>query len=137
MKKDSRAVLHILEHGTIAQKRALFEFDAHSLPEQVLLKLKLWSRHLHPKFVQDKDADFHDEMDMHRVRVYLGLDTVFLNIAFRGSAKTTRAKLFRAFVICCDTSRFRRYMRVLSKDPTNAKQSVTDIYNMLINLRVK
>lgn len=136
-KPDASGVMYILEKGTIAQKRALFEFDASTPPDIVLLKFKIFSRYFFPKFFPDKDAPFHDEMDMHRVRVYLGLDTVFLNIAFRGSAKTTRAKLFRAFAIACDTSRFRRYMRVLSKDPLNARQSVTDVYNMLTAPQVK
>lgn len=119
------------------QVRPLFEFHRNTPPEMVVFKFRLWSRYFHPKFFSSKDAPHHAQADMHRVRVYLGLDPEFLNIAYRGDAKTTRSKLFRAFAITCDTSHFRRYMRVLSKDPTNAKQSVTDIYNMLINKRVQ
>lgn len=136
-KKAKDAINKILYHGKPRQVRALFQFDRNTRPEDIYKKFQLWSRYFFPKYFQSPDASFHKEMDMHRIRVYLGLDDVFLNIAFRGSAKTTRAKLFRAFVICNDTDRSRRYMRVLSKDIGNARQSVTDIYNMLINKRVK
>lgn len=117
--------------------RALFEFDQHTPPDIVLKKFHLWSRYFFFKYFKSKDAPHHHVGDLKRIRAYLGLDPAFLNIAYRGDAKTTRAKLFRAFAICNDTSHFRRYMRVLSKDLGNAKQSVTDIYNMLINVRVK
>lgn len=130
-------VKEILYNGTDKQKRALFEFNTTTKPEEVVLKFRIWSRWNFPKYFPSKDAPHHEVGDVHRARVYLGLDPAFLNVAYRGDAKTTRAKLFRAFVICCDTSHFRRYMRVLSKDPDNAKQSVTDIYNMLVSVRVK
>lgn len=135
--KDLDPILKILDSDDPKKIRALFEFD-HNTPEKIVLtKFHLWSRHFFFKFFQSSDAPHHAEGDLHRVRVYLGLDPVFLNIAYRGDAKTTRAKLFRAFAITCDTGHFRRYMRVLSKDPANAKQSVTDIYNMLINKRLQ
>lgn len=136
-KRRLQSIINILDEGTIAQKRALFEFDRGTKPDEVVKKFRIWSRWLFPKYFPSKDAPHHAEADLRRARVYLGLDTVFLNIAYRGDAKTTRAKLFRAFVICNDRSHFRQYMRVLSKDLSNAKQSVTDVYNMLINPRVK
>lgn len=130
-------VKDILEKGTESQVRTLFSFDMDTEPERVVLKFNLWGRYFFPKYFPNKDADFHYEMDLHRVYLYLGVDHVFLNIAFRNSAKTTRAKLFRAFAIANDLSHFRRYMRILSKDLGNAKQSATDIYNMLIAPRVR
>lgn len=130
-------VNYILEKGTPKQVRALFEFDKHVRPEDMIKKYRLWVRWFFPKYFKSEDATFHKLWDMKRVRLYLGKDLEFLNKGFRGSAKTTGAKLFRAFVIANDTSHFRRYMRVLSKDPDNAKQNVTDIYNMLVSKRVK
>lgn len=132
----SKAAKKILDEGTPAQVRALFEFDRNTPDEMVLKKFHIWSRYFFPRYFQSKDAPHHHDGDMHRIRVYLGHDPVFLNIAYRGDAKTTRAKLFRAFAIANDTGHFRRYMRVLSKDLDNAAQSVTDIYNMLISPRV-
>lgn len=132
----NQAVKKILDTGTPSAVRALFEFDTQTPPPTILKKYHLWSRYFFPKYFASKDAPNHHEGDMHRIRAYLGLDPVFLNIAYRGDAKTTRAKLFRAFAVANDMSHFRRYMRVLSKDVGNARQSVTDIYNMLISKRV-
>ena len=133
----NKEIKKILDEGSPAQVRALFEFDSQSNAEMILKKFQLWSRWFFPRYFQSKDAPHHKVGDLHRIRIYLGNDPVFLNIAYRGDAKTTRAKLFRAFVIANDTSHYRRYMRVLSKDIGNAKQTVTDIYNMLISFRVK
>lgn len=127
----------ILDDGTPAQVRALFEFDRSTPEDMILKKFHLWSRYFFPRYFPSKDAPHHHDGDRKRIRVYQGLDPVFFNAAYRGDAKTTRAKVFRAFAIANDTSHFRRYMRVLSKDLGNAKQSVTDIYNMLISQRVK
>jgi hypothetical protein len=122
----------ILEKGSREEVRALFEFEDESVDE-IYIKFCLWSRWAFPKFFPSKDAPFHREMHIKRIRLYLGYDNSFLNIAFRGSAKTTHAKLFRAFVIANDRLHRRRYLRVLSKDIANSKQTVTDVYNMLIS----
>lgn len=127
--------LEILEDGTPGQIKALFEFDRDTDPEVVRLKYLYWTRYFFPKMFKSKNAPFHTDMEMRRIRLYRGLDREFLNIAFRGSAKTTHAKSFRAFAISNDTDHYRKYLRVLSKDLDNAKQSVTDIYNMLISSR--
>lgn len=133
----NKATKNILDEGSPSQVRALFEFDRHTPEDIVYKKWRLWSRWFFPQYFESGDAPHHEDGDRKRIRIYLGYDPVFLNIAYRGDAKTTRAKLFRAFVIANDTSHFRRYMRILSKDPGNAAQSVTDIYNMLISFRVK
>ena len=51
---------------------------------------------------------------------------------FRNGAKTTRTKLFIGFVLANDKDHLRKYIKILTKDGTNAKQIVTDVYNMLI-----
>lgn len=133
----NKAIEKILKTGSASAVRALFEFDQNTQQEMILKKFHIWSRYFFFKYFQSKDAPHHATADTKRIRAYLGFDPAFLNIAYRGDAKTTRAKLFRAFVIANDRSHFRRYMRVLSKDIGNARQSVTDIYNMLISPRVK
>lgn len=135
--KRSEGILKILDRGDKGELKALFSFDDTDTDDEVLLKFNLWSRYCFHQYFKSEDAPFHKEMDAKRLMVYRGKDTSFLNIAFRDSAKTTRAKLFRAFVITNDTTHFRRYFRVLSKDISNSKQSVTDIYNMLITPVVK
>src|SRR5690606_32586946 len=46
-------------------------------------------------------------------------------------------KLFVAFAIANDEEHLRRYIKVLSADYGNAKQIVTDVYNLLINRRMQ
>ena len=135
--QSEASVEEILEKGNKQEVRALFSFDDTDTIEDIYIKFNLWSRWFFPKYFDTDDAPFHEEMDRRRIRIYLGLDPTFLNAAFRGSAKTTKAKLFRAFVIANDELRRRKYFRILSKDLGNAKQSVTDVYNILVSEEIK
>src|SRR3990167_5483271 len=132
-----KEILEILNKGTRGQKRALFAFDKNSKSDDVRKKFTIWARWYFPRFFPSKDALFHKSMDFGNINVYLGNETSFLNIAFRGSAKTTRTKLFVAFAIANDESRSRKYIKVLSKDISNAKQATTDVYNMLISRKIR
>lgn len=96
----------------------------------------MWSRWFFPQYFKAKDAPFHEDIDANNLRVYRGTLKYFVDIIFRGGAKTTRTKLFIAYVIANDTEHRRKYVKVLTKDIANAKQIVTDVYNMLINSRV-
>ena len=71
-------IQEILERGTIKEVRALFEFDTTTEPEIILKKYKVWSRWFFPKYFKSKDALFHDDWKMRRIRLYLGLDPDFL-----------------------------------------------------------
>ncbi len=115
---------------------ALFTFDDEEA-KHVAFKFQLWARYLFPKFFSSKDAPYHKEMDLRLARLYLGEASAFLNLGFRGCAKTTRSKLFRAFVIANDLLNRRKYHKILSEDATNSKQFVTDIYNLLVDPRVR
>lgn len=97
----------------------------------VLLKFRLWSAFFFPQYFKVADAPFHLEIDKNNLAIYRGQIDEFVNGAFRGAAKTTRTKLFRAFVIANDLEHSRRYFKVATKDVSNAVQVVTDIYNML------
>lgn len=103
----------------------------------MLLKFRLWSRYFFPKFFKAKDADFHKDIDLYNCRIYRGTLKFFVDIAFRGAAKTTRTKLFIAFAVANDTDHYRRFIKVLSADRANSTQIVTDVYNMLINKGVR
>ena len=98
-----------------------------------MFKFNIWARYFFVKFFKATDAPFHKLIDLRNIRLYTGADPIFINIAFRGAAKTTRTKLFIAFAIANDTDHSRRYIKVLAADSVNSKQIVTDIYNMLIN----
>lgn len=133
-KKSSESTLEeILERGDRAEIRALFAFNKDTSDEEVLFKFNIWGRYFFAKFYKAEDAPFHELIDLNNLKIYRAKQTVFIDIAFRGAAKTTRTKLFIAYVVANDEDHFRRYIKVLSADGANSKQIVTDVYNLLIN----
>lgn len=129
-------VLDILNNGTKTQIKAVFLFNKDNETELIRRKFFYWSRYFFPHFFESKDAPFHKQIDEGNIGVYKNGES-FLDIAYRGAAKTTRMKLFIAFVIANDESHYRKYIKVLSKDSSNSKQITTDVYNALISRRVK
>lgn len=125
-------VQKILQSDDPLEIRNLFVFEDED-EEIIIEKFQLWARWFFPKYFTSEDAKFHNEIDLYNLRIYLGSLTSFVNVAFRGAAKTARTKLFIAFCIANDMLHWRKYIKVLSEDGTNSKQIVTDIYNMLIN----
>lgn len=110
----------------------LFQFDPSEGVERIVFRFNLWGRRLHPKYFKSDDAPFHKEIDENNCRVFLGEIDSFTDCAFRNAAKTTRTKLFYSFWITNDKTVSRKYLKILSEDGANSKQSVTDIYNMLV-----
>lgn len=132
----SSKIQEILAKGNKAEVRALFAFNTSNTEAEVLLKFNLWSRWFFYQYFKAKDAPFHKDLDGNNLKAYRGVIRSFTNIIFRGGAKTTRTKLFLAFAISNDRDHSRKYIKILTKDIANGKQTVTDIYNMLINERV-
>lgn len=126
----------ILKKGNKFEIRALFSFEEADDEDKVLLKFQLWARYFFPKFYKSKDAPFHKLIDRYNLQVYRGFKRSFIDIGFRGCAKTTRTKLFIAYCIANDNDHSRRYVKVLSEDGGNSRQIVTDIYNLLIDLNI-
>lgn len=116
--------------------KALFLFDSKDSNEKVLFKFNLWARYFFPQYFKSKDAVFHKEIDLNNLKAYRGEINSFVDIAFRGAAKTARTKLFIGFCILNDIDHSRRYIKVLSADGNNSRQITTDIYNMLVYKRV-
>lgn len=127
----------VLQDNKPEELKALFAFDKEDDNNVIVEKFNLWSRHIFSKYFSSDDADFHYKIDLYNLQCYRGEISSFVDIAFRGAAKTARTKLFLAFCICNDLDHSRRYIKVLSEDGVNSKQIVTDIYNMLINPDVK
>lgn len=129
-------ILNSNEEGT---KKALFQFNKENTNNEIILKFNLWSRYFFVKYFTNengdivKDAEFHREFDLYNLKSYRGEIESFVNAGFRGSAKTTREKLFIAFAIINDTDHYRKYIKKLCKDLKNSKQMVTDVYNILVN----
>ncbi len=129
-------LLDILLNGTKEQKLAVFHFTIEDTNEIILLKYNLFVRYFFPKYFKEKDASFHRDMDLNNIKVYKSEIKSYLNIAFRGAAKSSRTKLFIMFCIANDINHYRRYYKVLTKDLSNSKQSVTDIYNMFLDPQI-
>ena len=126
----------ILRGNNCKHLRALFAFDSSNNERAVLFKFNLWSRYFFPQYFTSRDASFHNDFDRGNLAIYRGELSMFVNVAFRGSAKTARTKLFLSYVIANDIEHKRRYFKILSADKQNAVQIVTDIYNALIDQRV-
>lgn len=112
-------------------KKAVFLFNRENTDEEVLLKFNIWCRYFFPRYFTSEDATFHKDIDRENLKAYWGITRSFVDVAFRGAAKTAKTKLFLAYCIANDTDKFRKYIKVLSADGDNSTQIVTDIYNML------
>lgn len=130
-------IQQIIDSDNTLEQKALFQFDKTDSDEAVLLKFNLWARFFFVNFFKVKDAPFHKDIDKGNLGIYRAKAKSFVNLAFRGASKTSRTKLFFAFAIANDTEHTRRYLKILSHDMTNCRQFTTDVYNMLIDSRVK
>lgn len=127
-----KAIKQLLASNDKEKIKSLFAFNKVDPIDRVLFKFQLWMRFFFSKYFSSTDAPFHREIDLYNLKVYRGELEQFVDIAFKGAAKTSRTKLFVAFVIANDIDHKRRYFRVLAEDGNNSKQIVTDIYNMLV-----
>lgn len=135
MSEDAREYIkRIATEGTREEKRALYSFTVDDDRARIVKKFKIFARSQYVRYFTHKSAPFHDETARNLVESYCEGVTV-LEIAFRGAAKTALLKLFIAFVLLCDTSGHKKYIKVLSKDGKNSKQLVTDVYNLIIEAR--
>lgn len=130
-------IQEILDSNDVALQKALFLFDSTDSDEAVLVKFNLWGRFFFNQYFKVKDADFHKKIDENNLKIYRGKLKVFVDLAFRGASKTTRTKLFIAFCIANDSEKTKKYIKILSHDITNCRQFTTDVYNMLIDPRVR
>lgn len=123
----------IIYNGTNEEKLALFSFDRGTKRELIVFKFKLWATVLYPRYFQSKAAPFHDRIVSNMLGAYFG-EGNYLDLGFRGCAKTTYTKLFLAYVILNDVKAHRKYMKVLTRNVGNAKQLVTDVYNLIVEV---
>lgn len=133
----SLEIKRILYGDDLSEFRSFFAIKVTDEDKYILFKFKLWAAFFFPQYFKVKDAPFHDEIDKNNLAVYKHIIDEFIDGAFRGAAKTTRTKLFFAFVIANDMEHSMRYLKVATKDIANAKQIVTDLYNMLATGQVR
>ena len=137
----NQKVLNILNSNSPGEIKALFLFNKDDEAEIIRKKFLYWSRWFFPQFFDSADAPFHKTIDFGNIGIYVNKtptkENSFLDIAYRNAAKTTRTKLFIAFAIANDEGHYRKYFKVLSKEFSNAAQSTTDVYNMLVSRRIR
>lgn len=130
-------IKEILKKGDASELRTLFAFDNSNSEQAIAFKFKAWAYYFFPHYFSSPDAPFHKDTDIKTIEAYRGLIESFVDIAFRGAAKTARKRLFLAFAIANDLDHSRRYIEILSANLDNSQQSVVDVYNMLVSDRVR
>lgn len=130
MKTSKEFLKNIVINGTPQEKRELFKFNSKTPIKTVIKKFHYFSRGLYPRYFSLSSAPFHRVMVEHYIRSYRGEN--WMELAFRGAAKTSLLKLVITFVILNDEEAFRKYIKVLCRDGKNSKQMVTDIYNLTV-----
>ncbi len=132
--KSKEYIKDIIINGSKAEKLALYQFDKFTEIDKIIKKFNLFVIGNYPRYFKNKAAPFHEEMIENYIRSYLG-EYNYLNIGFRGCAKTTLKKLFVTYILLNDRRvNKRNYMKVNTKDTTNSKQIVTDIYNLIVEV---
>lgn len=129
-------IQEIIQSDNKEAKLALFRFSLEETNERIIFKFNLWGRYCLPQYFKDEDADFHNDINSGNLDAYRGAIDSFVDVAFRGAGKDVKTKLFIPFCILNDKENYRRFYKILTEDIGNAKQIVTDIYNILVNPRI-
>jgi hypothetical protein len=124
----------IVNEGTAEQQLAFFAFDKTEPQLLIAFKFKYWAFKVYPRYYKNAPADFHDDFIINMLKSYYN-EGNYLNLGFRGCAKTTYTKLFITFVLLNDMDHTKRFIKVLARNFGNAKQMVTDIFNMISEVK--
>lgn len=123
-----------LNNGKPEDIIAFFAFEKDEPRQMIAFKFQYWIYRLYPRYLQSEPAPFHDDFIQHMLMAYYG-ESNYLNLGFRGCAKTTYTKLFIAYVLLNDMEHTRRYIKVMARNFGNSKQMVTDIYNLIVEVK--
>lgn len=137
----------VLDEGNPQKIIETFAFDNQDPLGYIHMKFDFWARFFFPRYFQSKSPIFHHHIVDHFLATYLGLPlpedgtSNYLNLGFRGCAKTTMTKLVLTYCLLSDLTKKegsigrRQYIKVLTRNQGNARQIVTDIYNMMVELQ--
>lgn len=120
--------------GTPEEKIAFFAFEKDEPRMMIAFKFTYWIYRLYPRYFQSAPAPFHQQMVLNQLQAYYG-EGNYTNLGFRGCAKSTYAKLFIAYALLNDMEHTRRYIKVLARNLGNSKQMVTDIFNLIVEVK--
>lgn len=124
----------IWNEGSPEEKLAFFAFDSSEPHSLIAFKFTYWIYRLYPRYLQSAPAPFHEGFALNMLASYYAQSN-YINLGFRGCAKTTYAKLFIAFALLNDMDHKRRYIKVLARNLGNSKQMVTDIFNLIVEVK--
>ncbi len=133
MLQNKELIEEIVLNGSPEERIELYGFDFQTPRRVIAKKFKYFARGCYPRYFKQHQAPFHDDFIMDMIASYFGENV--LEAAYRGSAKTSLKKLFDVFVLLNDNDKFRKYIKVLSRDGKNSKQIVTDVYNLIVEVR--
>ena len=127
-------IITLMLKGNPTELRKFLEFTNKDSDNHVAVKFKAFSRRFYPRFFEQESAPFHDDMLMDYIQSYRhGVN--LLEIAFRGAAKTSLLKLFVVYVLIFDKDQSKKYIKFLTRDGKNSRQFVTDVYNLIVEVR--
>lgn len=124
----------VWNEGSDEEKLAFFAFNEREPQQLIAFKFTYWIYRLFPRFLQSPPAVFHEQIALNMIKAYYGSNN-YTNLGFRGCAKTTYSKLFIAFVLLNDMGHRRKYIKVLARNLGNSKQMVTDIFNLIVEVK--
>lgn len=137
----------IVDAGDTQKIIEAFAFSVTDNPHAIHFKFDYWARLFYPRYYQSKTPDYYHDIVQNMIRCYCGLPLTeegasnYVNLGFRGCAKTTITKLFLTYAILSDISRkhgnlgHRQYIKVLTRNQNNSRQIVTDIFNMMVEVQ--
>jgi len=111
----------------------LYAFDSSDDIKIIAKKFNLFVVGNYHRYYQVEPALFHAEMIENYIKAYRE-EFNYLNIGFRGCAKTTLKKLFDVYTLLNDIEHTRKFYKVMTKDIKNSKQIVTDVYNLIVEV---
>lgn len=127
----------ILEKNNPQEIRQLFAIFDETPTEVVYKKCYLWIHWFFPQFFKKEECEEQINIIKNNCDLELGLIKTLTEVGFRGLGKTTTSKLVQAFFLANNHRSDRgKYYKVVSKDDVNARQVVTDLYNMLVSPRL-
>ena len=111
-----------------------FAFEKDEPRQMIAFKFQYWVYRLYPRYYTSPPAPFHDKFVQNMLAAYYG-EKNYINLGFRGCAKTSYVKLFIAYALLNDLEHTRKYIKVLARNFGNSKQLVTDIFNLIVEVK--
>lgn len=139
-------IKNIVDTGDQQKIIEAFAFDDRHPTGYIHFLFDYWARLFFPRYFQSEAPPFHHEIMDYFLSAYMGRplpggETNYVNLGFRGCAKTSLTKLMLTYLLLHDLTKKegsigrRQYIKVLTRNQNNARQIVTDVYNMMVEVQ--